>query len=142
MAKSFVMEQLDIVLATHVTPRLQAAGFTKLHRTYVHHYGARWDVVEVQVSRHGTADDTRFTFNIGRYDERRDRIIEAGPTRPRKVPNFAGGSEHRIGDFVGRGDRWWSLDAEADLEAIGLEIESILKSAVLPYFDGTRSVSG
>jgi hypothetical protein len=139
--KSPVMQLVDQMLAAHISPILRAEGFTKMHRTYVRHTGSRWDIVELQVFSFGTADDTRFTLNVGRHDERRENVYARRWKKHPQASACTDGS-HRIGEF-GRGkDTWWTVNAEANMGAIGNEVGSILRTAVLPYLAGTRSVTG
>jgi hypothetical protein len=138
MPKSLAMQMLDEMLASRISPLMAAEGFTKMHRTYVRKRGTRWDIVALQVSRYGTAVDTRFTFNIGRHDERRE---DRQARRWTKYPRHCSDGNHRIGAFSEH-KGWWSLNAESDLTTIGDELESVMRTAVLPYLDGTRSVTG
>jgi len=139
--KSLVMQLVDQMLAAHISPLLRAEGFTKMHRTYVRHRGSRWDIVELQVSSFGSAVDTRFTFNIGRHDEHHENVYARRWKKHPPASACTDGS-HRIGSFGGGKDTWWIVTAEANMDVIGSEVSSILRTAVLPYLAGTRSVSG
>ena len=129
---------LSDVIRANVAPYLKEQGFVKKGTVWNRTNGEVVNVLDVQKGsprRDGRID---FTLNVGIWMHEVWTICWARPT-----PDFIRETDcfprFRIGllleDFNPKfRDKWWSLDSQQSVSAVGEELRGILKGACFPLF--------
>ena len=122
----------------HLSPRLRAEGFRGSGGGYELPSPTHWIVLGVQASQFSSADSVQFTLNcqVIRRDEWeavRSTLAHLG-AKPK--PNTVAGSFvwwSRIGTLMPEAkDKWWSLDANDDLDRVAEEVADSVRKYVVP----------
>jgi hypothetical protein len=129
--------QFRDLLKIHVAPSLRRHGLTGSGQDFSRLMGHDWAVLNVQRDRYSTADEVRFTINLGvacPYVLAEDDIASDNAP-PEVLCQF----RLRIGQvLVSRRDTWWSVRAgmsAVELEVLGSTLSRHLVDVAIPALE-------
>jgi hypothetical protein len=138
MRKSPAQSLLDQLAARAVTPIFRADGYRKAARNFRRRRERCIQVVNVQASQWGSANELRFTINLGVFYPE----VHALKTFVAWQPSASGPTESqcqlraRIGRLVPENrDLWWDLKKESDLGPVAVEVERVLRDYGRPWIE-------
>ena len=134
-------EHLRELLTAHVGPALRASGYAGSGQDYHRRIGENWAAINVQKDRYSTADDLRFTVNVG-----------TASTAVRLEDGFAADAPAREVDCHWRArigmllpehrDRWWTVRSQSrpdELDKLGASLVDVLGTHALPKLEAMAS---
>jgi hypothetical protein len=119
---SAIANLVDAVLAESLVPALRAAGYRRAARTWRRVGPATTRVVNVQGSAWNSADEGRFTINLGLYFPALAPFVGWGRTAERPTePDCQ--VRMRIGFLLPGGlDHWWTITPATDIIVLAGEV--------------------
>jgi hypothetical protein len=136
MARTPAQAILDEVVKAAIVPQLRPLGFKKAGRTFRRQAERCVQVLNVQASAWSSADELRFTINLGVF------FPEVSELTGAQQPSAAGPTEpqcqlrERIGTLLPeRNDRWWELRVGSDPGHVIAEVREAVRAFGLPWLD-------
>lgn len=135
-SRSQITEAVDRIVAGGVAPCLLKAGFERHALALVRPKGDLHQVLHVQTSLRNTEQRGRFTLNLALASMEISRLwhverVARGPT-DQQAWLFS----QRIGALLDPpSDRWWDIEPATDLDRLAAELEQLVRTRVLPYFE-------
>ncbi len=135
---------IDALIKRYIVPALSERGYRKKARTWSRRQGEIAQVINLQRSRFSESGP-RFTLNIGVFSDQLWELFwgKAVPVSIREehcFPRFRVGI--LLADFNRHSiDRWWTLESESDLSAVGEEVKGLLEEKCLPVLDSIVDLS-
>ncbi len=131
---------LDEVIRAGLAPALRAEGFRKDGRTFRRVRDECIQVVSLQSSRSSTAEEVRFTMNVGVYFRQVRAMLEGCGGPGRRGPSESDCTlRAQIGSFSpGLAGAWWTAtrgSAPEVLRALGDEILGAYQQQARPWLD-------
>jgi hypothetical protein len=143
MPKSPAQSLLDKLVALAVTPTFRADGYRKSARNFRRQRERCVQVVNVQASQWGSANELSFTINLGVFYPE----VHALKTFLAWQPSASGPTEaqcqlrSRIGRMMPENrDVWWDLKNERDLGAVAVEVERVLRGYGRPWIEAVADI--
>lgn len=131
---------LDEVIRTGLAPPLKADGYRKDGRTFRRERERCIHVVNLQSSRSSTADEVRFTMNVGVYFRQVHALLAGCGGPGRRGPTEADCTiRARIGPLSpARSDTWWTATRGSTpeaLRALADELREAYERHARPWLD-------
>jgi hypothetical protein len=115
---------------------LKAKGFKKGSNNHIRDVGEITNIVGFQRSTRTVPEALIFTVNIGVNCKLLDELAN----RPTFKTPVGSHIQRRINEFISmRGDRWWQVTSNEQIEPVCEEIIGILEEFVLPTLDKVRT---
>jgi hypothetical protein len=132
------VDAFDEMVKNVIRPRLREMGFRGSGTTFTWPSEETIAQIGMQKSQFGDRNHVKFTLNVTVANAAEwERQREAKPHLPKRpAPNTLYGSfiwQRRVGKLMPRGeDRWWLLDGDSDVRALGEEVVQTIATYVLP----------
>jgi hypothetical protein len=98
-------------------------------------------IIDLQSDKYNIEGDESFTFNIAIFSDKVYEMtwLKGAPVKPKDTDSAF---RKRISYFLeNKGDKWWSLGSEKNVQEILPEIIGILNTSVIPFFEKVNSNS-
>lgn len=145
MPKTPAQAVLDQVIAFGLTPLLRPDGFMKARRNFRRQAERCVQVINVQASAWGTAQELKFTINLGVFFPE----IHALKTFLQWRPSAAGPTEYqcqcrsRLGELMpAHRDDWWTLRAGEDPAGMAAEVGDAVRGFGIPWLESRSTWNG
>lgn len=130
--------QLRDLLRIHVAPAIRDRGFAGSGQDFSKRMGHDWAVIDVQKHRYSTADEVRFTINLGvacPFVLAEEGLTPAGKAPPEVLCQY----RLRIGQLLpSRQDTWWTVRSTmiaVETEVLGSTIVDTLLDVAIPALE-------
>ncbi len=125
------------LLRVHVAPALRAHGYNGSGQNFHRRIDGNWAAINIQRDRYSTADEVRFTINLGTAST--VVRMEDGEAPDDPADEVRCHWRTRLGDLLpGHRDTWWTVNARmrsAELDVLGETLATHLVDAALAMLD-------
>ena len=134
-------EILREVLKVHVGPALRTAGYAGSGQDFHKRIDGNWAAINVQRRRYSTAEELRFTVNLGTASTA--VLVEDGYPADEPAREIDCHWRSRLGALLqGPADRWWTVRSRmqpAEVRRLGEELVELLTRVALPKLEAMAS---
>jgi hypothetical protein len=116
-------------------------GFRRERGNFWLHRDGNWGLFHFQKSQFSSADDVRFTVELGAASERLRNYVPwwAEGRRPTITDCLV---RERIGSLAGQDDHWWTIGRDTALDGLGSDVRRYLTEYGLPFLRPLLSDEG
>jgi hypothetical protein len=107
-------------------------GFKRRRQSFRRAVGPNVAVVDFQRSNANEASRLRFTVNVAVLSA---VVAAANGSNVDKLGASDGHLRERIGSLLGKGDLWWNIEPDTNLETLCDEVASAVRDCAVPYLD-------
>ncbi len=134
-------ERLKLLIGSHIAPVMKEAGFKKLGKRFGKRNADGWAVLDIQTSQWSNRDELHFYVNLAfRSDliaslSEDEPAVEVMPTASRCHISL------RLEQVTGQTGQDWIVESEYDASEMGTELQSLIRSAALPWLEKENNAS-
>lgn len=136
---SEIAKRIEGVVRAGLAPLLKGKGFRKKGGSYYRSDGGGVvSVVNVQLSQGNSANEGRFTLNLGKYFPAVAQL--EGMASDLEFPKeYECTVRRRIGELMpGHTDHWWRIDAATDEVVMAQQLVEAARDLALPWLNSLR----
>jgi hypothetical protein len=134
-------DRFNLFLDSQIWPTLKQRGFRRERGNFRLHRGGNWGLLHFQKSQFSSADEVRFTVEVGAASERlRHYVHWWAEGRPPSITDCV--VRERLGVLVEQRDLWWKIERDADLSDLGSEVRRYVVDHGLPFLEGLLTDEG
>jgi hypothetical protein len=123
-------------VVSRIGKELKSEGFKRGSNNHIRDLGEITNIVGFQRSTSTTPSHLKFTVNIGVNCKLLDELAN----RPTSTSAVGSHIQRRLNEFVHlRGDKWWHIAGEDQIDSVCREILDLLRQYVLPKLNTIRS---
>jgi hypothetical protein len=129
------------LLRVHVAPALRSNGYAGSGQNFHRRIGPNWAAVNIQRDRYSTADEVRFTINLGTAST--VVRVEDGESPDEPADEVRCHWRTRLGALIpGHNDTWWTVRTRmppAKVDELGADVARLLVELAVPALDRMAS---
>jgi|SaaInlV_125m_DNA_1040241.scaffolds.fasta_scaffold44348_2 hypothetical protein len=131
-------EIFNSLLKNFIKPYFKKIGFKTSGQTFYLENEGFIKIIQIQKSQFNSAENVRFTFNIGVFDTYVNEKLNISIKKPKPSDCVI---EKRIGFLCPENkDTWFSIDNSTDQELFSSNLKNIFNQYLLSYLDSFQSI--
>jgi hypothetical protein len=134
-------DRFKLFLDSEIAPTLRKLGFRRERGNFWLHRDGSWGLLHFQKSQFSSADDVRFTVEVGAASERLRNYVPwwAEGRRPTITDCTV---RERIGFLAGEDDLWWTIGRDTELDDLGSDVRRYVAEYGVPFLHTLLSDEG
>lgn len=126
--------EIKAILDSAVAPLLKERGYRRSGNNWRKKEECITKILNVQLSQFNSADEAKFTINLGAYHEAFH--VSRGTVKPANdVKEYDCDIRLRIGRLMGAGDHWWIVAWNKDNAKVRAGVRYNIENVALPWLD-------